>query len=55
MDNPLGEKFIIPYLDIYDRDRIAQGRDLSGHAHNSSVSELANSCQVENNFQTNPN
>lgn len=44
---------ILPFLDIYDRDRIAQGKDLTTSVHPFSFSKLANACQVIDDFQTN--
>jgi hypothetical protein len=47
-----GDELILPYLDIYDRDRIAQGKT-SRQRHSSSFPELADARAVLDNFQTN--
>ena len=40
-----GDVWILPYLDIYDKDRIVQGR-YQNWTNSSSVTELADACQV---------
>ena len=47
-----GDVWILPYLDIYDKDRIVQGR-YQNWTNSSSVTELADACQVLDYFQTN--
>jgi len=47
-----GDVWILPYLDIYDKDRIVQGR-YQNWTNSSSVTELADAYQVLDYFQTN--
>ena len=47
-----GDVLILPYLDIYDKDRIVQGK-WHNRIYSSSVIELADASKVPNYFQTN--
>jgi hypothetical protein len=49
-----GDVYILPYLDVYDRDRFGSGKFFYQNSKFDSLYELVNACQLLIDFQTNP-